>query len=184
VKLLKTKSTDEVYPALDEIRKRAKRSTGKKCIYFKANNGTGKFGYTFQESLIIDSVQFELSPAYKHSLNRVIERAIGIIAVIARSIMYEAKLPYQMWDYAVEHAVWLKNRVPTSALLYGDEDVNVATSITPYRAFTGNYPDFDKLRVFGCKAVPYKIEAEHPMTFEPRIKDGTWIFIGMEGNSI
>jgi hypothetical protein len=94
VKLLKTKSTDEVYLALDEIRKRAERLTSKKCIYFRADNSTGEFGYTFQESLIINGVQFEPSFTYKHSLNGVIERAIGIIAVIARSIMYEAKLLY------------------------------------------------------------------------------------------
>jgi len=47
VKLLKTKSTDEVYLALDEIRKRAERLTGEKCAYFRADNGTGEFGYTF-----------------------------------------------------------------------------------------------------------------------------------------
>jgi hypothetical protein len=83
-----------VYLALDKIKKRAKRLTSEKCIYFRANNSTGEFGYTFQESLIINSVQFELSLAYKHSLNGVIERAISIIAVIARSIMYKAKLLY------------------------------------------------------------------------------------------
>jgi hypothetical protein len=83
-----------VYLALDKIRKRAKRLTSKKCIYFRANNSTGEFGYTFQESLIINSVQFKLSLAYKHSLNRVIERAIRIIAVIVRLIIYEAKLLY------------------------------------------------------------------------------------------
>jgi hypothetical protein len=83
-----------VYLALNEIRKRAKRLTSKKCVYFKANNSTGKFGYTFQESLIINSVQFELSLAYKHLLNRVIERAIRIIAVIIRLIIYKAKLLY------------------------------------------------------------------------------------------
>jgi len=78
----------------------------------------------------------------------------------------------------------LKNRVPTAALLYGDEDINVATSITPYKAFTGNYPDFDKLRVFGYKAVLYKINVDHLTIFEPRIRDKTWIFIRIEGNSI
>jgi hypothetical protein len=94
VKLLKTKSTNKVYLALNEIRKQAKRLTGKKCIYFKVNNSTGEFGYTFQESLIIDSIQFKLSFAYKHLLNRVIKRAIRIIIVIARLIIYEAKLLY------------------------------------------------------------------------------------------
>jgi len=94
VKLLKTKSIDEVYLALDKIRKRADRSTGEKCAYFRADNGTGEFGYTFQESLVVNSVQFEPSPVFKHSLNGVIERAIGIIAIIARSIMYKARLLY------------------------------------------------------------------------------------------
>jgi hypothetical protein len=83
-----------VYLTLNKIKKRAKRLTSKKCIYFKANNSTGEFGYTFQESLIINNVQFELSLAYKHSLNKVIERAISIIAIIARLIIYEAKLLY------------------------------------------------------------------------------------------
>jgi len=78
----------------------------------------------------------------------------------------------------------LKNRVLTAILLYKDEDVNVAISITLYKAFTSNYPDFDKLRVFGCKAILYKINVNYLTTFEPRIRDRTWIFIGMEGNSI
>jgi hypothetical protein len=94
VKLLKTKSTNKVYLALNKIRKRAKRLTGKKCIYFKANNSTGEFGYTFQESLVINSIQFEPSLIYKHLLNRVIKQAIRIIIVIARLIIYEAKLLY------------------------------------------------------------------------------------------
>jgi hypothetical protein len=51
--------------------------------------------------------------------------------------MYKARLPYQMWDYAVEHVVWIKNRVLTVALPFGDKDINVSTSVTPYRAFTG-----------------------------------------------
>ena len=83
-----------MYLVLNKIRKRAKRLTSKKCIYFKADNSTGKFGYTFQESLIINSIQFEPSLAYKYSLNRVIERAIGIIAIIVRLIIYKAKLLY------------------------------------------------------------------------------------------
>ena len=78
----------------------------------------------------------------------------------------------------------MKNRVPTAVLLYKDKDVNVATSITPYKAFTSNYPDFDKLQVFSCKAILYKINIDHLTTFKPRIRDGTWIFIRMEGNSI
>ena len=83
-----------MYLALNKIKKRAEQSTSKKCAYFKANNSISKFGYTFQESLIVNSVQFEPSPAFKHLLNGVIERAIGIIAIIAQSIIYKARLLY------------------------------------------------------------------------------------------
>ena len=89
-----------------------------------------------------------------------------------------------MWDYTIKHVIWLKNRVPITALLYKDKDINITTSITPYKAFTSNYPDFDKLQVFGYKAVLYKINVNYMTTFEPRIRDRTWIFIKMEGNSI
>jgi len=94
VKLLKTKSIDEVYLALNKIKKRAKQLTGEKCIYFKANNSISEFGYTFQELLVINNIQFEFSLAYKYLLNRVIKQAIRIIAVIARLIIYKAKLLY------------------------------------------------------------------------------------------
>ena len=69
-----------------------------------------------------------------------------------------------MWDYAIKYIIWLKNRVLIVALLFGDEDINIATSITPYKAFTSDYPNFNKLQVFGCKAILYKIEVEHPTT--------------------
>jgi len=69
-------------------------------------------------------------------------------------------------------------------LPFGDKDINVITSITLYKAFTSNYPDFDKLQVFGCKAVLYKINVDYLTTFKPRIRDRTWIFIRIEGNSI
>ena len=57
--------------------------------------------------------------------------------------------------------------------MYKDKDINVITRITLYKAFTSDYPDFDKLQVFGCKAVLYKIEVEYPTTFKPCIKDKT-----------
>ena len=145
LKLLKSKHTQEVYPALQEIRAKAKKATNKKCVYFRADNGTGEFGNIFQESLTLDRVQFELSPVYKHSINSVIKGAIRIISIIARSILYKSRLPYQLWDYAVEHAIWIKNRVLTTALLYRKGDIFVSTSIIPYRTFTRNHLDFQYL---------------------------------------
>ena len=96
-----------------------------------------------------DGVQFEPSPAFKHSLNGVIKRAIGIITEIARTIMYQAKMPYQLWDYLVEHAVWIKNRLPTAALPFGNKDHFVSILVTPYAAYIGTLLDFKDLYTFG-----------------------------------
>jgi hypothetical protein len=51
--------------------------------------------------------------------------------------MYKVKHLYSMWDYVVEHVVWLKNRAPTLVLLYSTEDLFVLTSVTLFRVFTG-----------------------------------------------
>ena len=96
--------------------------------------------------------------------------------------MYKAKHPYSMWDYAVEHAAWLKNRAPTSALLYGTEDLFVLTSVTLFRAFTGNQPEFKNLKVYSCKVIPR--QPNYTSAFEPLIRDGTWIFIGIDSETI
>jgi len=47
LKLLKSKATKEVYLALAKIQANAKQSTSKKCHYFRANNSTREFRYTF-----------------------------------------------------------------------------------------------------------------------------------------
>jgi hypothetical protein len=112
----------------------------------------------------------------------VIKRAIRIIIVTARLIIYEVKHPYLMWDYVVEHVVWLKNRAPTLALPYSTEDLFVLTSVTLYRAFTGKHPEFRNLKIYGCKAILR--QPNYTLTFNPLIRDGTWIFIGIDSKTI
>jgi hypothetical protein len=113
-----------------------------------------------------DSNKFEPSPPYKHLLNSIIERAIGKINTILRSLLYQAKLHHSMWDYAVEHAVWLKNRLPTSALLYRA----YFDATTPFQAYKGHKPDLKSLRIFGCAAYLINIHG-HFLTYDPKILD-------------
>ena len=89
-----------------------------------------------------------------------------------------------MWDYAIKHAIWIKNRVPTSTLPFRLKDLFVSTLIILFRAYIGDHPDFKNLRVFGCKAVPLKLNVQYPRTFEPYIKEDIWIFIRIEDSII
>jgi hypothetical protein len=92
------------------------QETGKQIKFFRADNGKGEFGPSLQAELKTKGVQLKPSPPYKHSINGVAKKAMQLVNRQARSIIYQAKLPKDMWDYAVEHAVYLKNRVLTAAV--------------------------------------------------------------------
>ena len=58
----------------------------------------------------------------------------------ARSMIYHAKVLLKFWAEAVNTAVYLRNRSPTSAL----------KDKTPFECWFGDKPDVSNLRVFGC----------------------------------
>ena len=57
-------------------------------------------------------------------------------------MLHHAEMPLKFWAEALNTAVYLRNRSPTTAL----------DGITPYECFHGEKPDVSNLRVFGCKA--------------------------------
>jgi hypothetical protein len=135
-------------------------------MFVRSDNSRGEFGAMFQEALLQKGVQFEPSLLYKHLLNSVIKRAIRKINTIIRLLLYQAKLYYLMWDYAVKHAVWLKNRLPTSALPYKA----YFDATTLFQAYKEHKPDLKSLRIFGCAAHPINIHRPS-LTYDPKILD-------------
>ena len=55
----------------------------------------------------------------------------------------ESKLPKYLWAEAINHHVWIRNRVPTRSL-----DVDK----TPYEVATSQKPDLSNVHPWGCKA--------------------------------
>ncbi len=93
-------------------------------------------------------------------------------------MLYEANLSEQFWDFAIQHAIYLKNRLPTKALPFGE--IQVAT---PYEAYTETAANTTKLRVFGCSATPILTQEIHRHTLSPRIKTER-VFVGMKSSQI
>lgn len=190
IRLLKDKSAREIQPHIREVCGIIKRDTGEDVAYFRCDNGSGEFGEDFQGWLktLPSSPRHEPCPPYKHSLNGVIERAIQTMDNTARSMIYEAKLPLIFWDYAVEHAIWIKNRVPTDALPWpvpepGSEDQGTCI---PLEAYTGRKLDplvlQKTLVAFGCQANIKELK-DQPGKWTPRTKE-EHIFVGITGNSV
>ncbi|KAI1007861.1 hypothetical protein K3495_g375 [Podosphaera aphanis] len=73
----------------------------------------------------------------------------------------------------------IRNRLPTSALLYGPEDTRSGTNVTPISASSDKLKKLNKLRIFGCVAFPSVFKETKPefSKFAPNI------FIGIQSNS-
>jgi hypothetical protein len=177
--MLKTKSTAEILPELTKLLAQIENECGTKILIIRADNGKGEFGKAFQDHLAVRGTQFEPCPAYKHSMNGVSEISMWIVDCKARSMLYQAGVPSNLWCFAVQHSIWIKNRIPTSALPYGDNQ-----AVTPFEAWHGRLPNLERLIVFGCSIWPIIPKSKFPSKSKPLIEEGHFICVGMKGSSI
>ena len=180
----KTKTAQECALVFKQFKTMVELETENKIQFVRGDNGKGEFSPAFQDELKNAGIQFEVSPPYKHSMNGVVERAMQAVNKMVRSMMFEAKLPVEMWDYTVEHRVFVKIRIPTAALPHDphNEGSNKGP-MTPYEAYARKKLDLSNLRVFELAAFPVSSKEKHPTSCEPRALQD-WILIGMKGNSI
>jgi hypothetical protein len=84
-----------------------------------------------------------------------------------------ADLPNGIWGKAVMHAVYLKNRCPSTRINY----------LSPLQFRTGEATDFTRLRVFGCPAQIFIRSKERPNDkLSSRSEKGTFIGMSQLGN--
>ncbi|KAI0996590.1 hypothetical protein K3495_g11592, partial [Podosphaera aphanis] len=173
IRLLKTKSTAECLPSIKEI-------------VAHSDNGSGEFGQQWKEWCKELGIETQPSPPYKHSLNGVAERANGYLVQLAKSMIFHAQLDWKFyWCYAIQHAMYIRNRLPTTALPFGPENTRPGSNSTPISAFSDKNTNLDKLRIFGCAAFPLRLKETKiaPSKFSPNIQT-EWIFIGIHSNTI
>ena len=146
VSLLKTKTADNVLQECKRIHKIIKARTGNKLKTWQFDRGP-----EFLNKIFNKWIEEELGATQRFSNiehpweNGRAERSFGTIFSKARSMMKHADLPNGTWGKAVIHAVYLKNRSPSSRL----------NGMPPLQYRTGEPFDYGRLRVFGCPAQIY-----------------------------
>jgi transposase InsO family protein len=115
----------------------------------------------FKQQLIRDGIKHEITAPYSPQQNGVAERYNRTLTEMARSMLIDAKLPGFFWNFAVDWANHIKNRVTHKAL---------PQNITPYQLFTGSRPNISYFRPFGAKCFA-KIMTP-TSKFEPRGEEG------------
>ena len=140
VRLLKSKA--ETCALLKALIERAEVETGERVNYFRSDGG-GEYGSReLAAHFESKGIHHEKTNAYTPQENGVAERMNRTIVEMARALLRDANLPNTYWSFAVNHAAYIINRMPTRTL---------KQSITPFEAYTGNKPSIAHLRIFGCK---------------------------------
>ena len=100
------------------------------------------------------------------------ERSFQTIFAKARSMLKYADLPDRIWGKAVLHAVFLKNRSPSTR-----------TVVSPLQFRSGTPFNFNKVRVFGCPAQIFiRPSARTNPKLSNRSEKGTFVGMSARGN--
>ena len=132
-------------------------------------DGGGEFkSQEFKDIIIENRIRHESScPHSPHQLG-LIERCWQTIFNMARSILFESRVPAHLWPYIVKSAAYIRNRC-----------YNHRLNKTPLEAATGRKPNLAALHLFGCKCFGYN--NQHKTKLEPRAKPS--VFVGYDDHS-
>jgi hypothetical protein len=94
-----------------------------------------------------------------------VERKHQNILNVGRALLFQSKLPKQFWSYALLHATFLINRVPTPILL----------NQSPYQVLHNTIPDLSHFKVFGSLCFASTLTAQRGK-LDPRARKS--LFLG------
>ena len=108
----------------------------------RTDNGGECSSKEFEQDLKKQVTQHELTVPKTPEQNGVTERMNRTLVETIRSMLEDSELPKQFWAEVLSTVTYLCNRSPTNAV----------QDKTPYEAWTGNKPNVNHLRIFGCDA--------------------------------
>ena len=137
VYFLKNKS--EVYEKFQEYVNMMENFTGLKVKTLRTDNGGEYVSNDFSKYCASKGIVHQYSNPYTPEQNGVSERLNRTLLESAKSMIFHANMPINFWAEAVNTAVHLHNRSPTTSL----------NMKTPYECWFGKKPDVSNLKVFG-----------------------------------
>ena len=91
-------------------------------------------------------IRAEFTAAYSPQQNGISERMNRTLMEAARTMLTHAGLSNAYWAESIATAVYLRNRMITTAIKSGE---------TPYQQWYGKKPNLKHIRVFGCIVYTY-----------------------------
>jgi deoxyuridine 5'-triphosphate nucleotidohydrolase len=94
----------------------------------------------FKKMVEQEEFTLEITGTDNSRQNSPAERPHRTLAQMMRCMLHSAGLGPEYWSFALQQAVWIKNRIPHQSL-----------NQTPYEALTGTKPDLSQCRIFGSR---------------------------------
>ena len=133
----------------------------------RSDNGTEFQNKNFADLMLKHKIKHQFSAPYSPHQNGTIERAWRTVFETARTMLIESEVGKTMWPFAVNAAVFTRNRC-----------FNSRTGKTPFESLTGIRPNLSKLHIFGQKCYGY---IQNPKKLDERAEEGT--FLGYDPKS-
>ena len=131
-------------------------------------DGGGEFiAGSFREVCLDHKIKLEFTSPYSPHQNGKCERSHRTVFETTRALLFDSKLPKNLWPYAARMAVEVRNRC-----------FNHRTRLTPIEVLTGTRPNFEKLHLFGSSCYAYK---QNPAKLEARGVYGKFIGYDPDG---
>jgi hypothetical protein len=115
--------------------------------WIHVDEGTEYLNEKLRKALAAKGIEIHQMAPYSQSQNGISERLNWTLIELARAMLAEKNLPKILWEFAVTHAAYIRNRSPTKALPNG---------ITPHEAFTKEKPDVSHFQEFGAPVLIFR----------------------------
>jgi len=107
---------------------------------FRSDNGSEFFNSQCSDLFKNLGIIHQSSCVHTPQQNGIVEKKHRHILNVARAIRFESNMPIQYWGKCVVAAVYLLNRLPSSAI----------NGKTPYEMLHSKPPSLSHLRIIGC----------------------------------
>lgn len=156
------RTKDGSFQSYKEVEAWAETQHGVRIKRCHSDRGGEFTGTEFSTHLAAHGTERRLTTHDTPQHNGVAESANRRLLERVRALLHQSDLPKTLWAEALQHATWLKNRLPTRAL----------GGRTPFEALYGKKPDLAGLPEWGA---PIWCHSATGSKLDARAKDAIWV---------